>query len=216
MNLHAPVPDYEAARQAMVVNQLQPMGVNDPLVAGAMAVVPREQFVPEQFRPIAYLDRAIPLAEGRVLSAPAVIGQLLTEMVLHAGERALLVGAGTGYSAEVLEAMGLEVVAVESSGALADQARARGFKVVEGPLEKGHAPGAPYDAILIDGAVECIPDALIEQLVEGGRLGAALVDRGVTRLIVGRKAGGGFGYQSIADAGVAALPGFQRPRAFTL
>lgn len=199
----------------MVDSQLRPEGVNDPLVINAMSAVPREQFVPADVRPLAYLDRAVPLGEGRALSAPSVLGRLLTELVAERGERALVVGAGTGYSSAVLAAMGLEVIALESSAVLAEGARERGCKVVEGPLEEGYPEGAPYDIILIDGAVEFIPDALTGQLADGGRLGGALVDRGITRLIVGRKAAGGFGYQSVADAGVATLPGFSRPRAFT-
>jgi protein-L-isoaspartate(D-aspartate) O-methyltransferase len=90
-----------------------------------------------------------------------------------------------------------------------------GAEVVEGPLHEGWKKGAPYDQILIDGAVEHIPDAIVKQLADGGRLGTALFDRGVTRLVVGRKAGGAFGYLSVADAGVPALEGFNRPRLFT-
>ena len=75
--------------------------------------------------------------------------------------------------------------------------------------------GAPYDQILIDGAVEQIPETIVRQLADGGRLGTALIDRGVTRLVVGRKVGDAFGYLSVADAGMPALPGFNRPRAFT-
>jgi protein-L-isoaspartate(D-aspartate) O-methyltransferase len=131
------------------------------------------------------------------------------------GQRALVVGAGLGYSAAVLEAMGLAVTALESSSVLATAARASGLAIVEGSLDAGWKKGAPYDQILIDGAVEYIPDPLVEQLADGGRLGAALIDRGITRLIVGRKAGGAFGYLSMSDAGVPALPGFTRPKAFT-
>jgi protein-L-isoaspartate(D-aspartate) O-methyltransferase len=111
--------------------------------------------------------------------------------------------------------MGLEVVAVESAPELAGKARELGIAIVEGPLEAGHREGGPYDQILLDGAVELIPDGLIAQLADGGRLGTALVDRGVTRLIVGRKSGDAFGYLSIGDAGVPALPGFTRAKAFT-
>ena len=127
-------------------------------------------------------------------------------MTPEPGERALVVGAGTGYSAAVLAAIGLEVVALESSAELAAQARALGVEVVEGRSRPAGAKGAPYDLILIDGAVEDIPDALVDQLADGGRLGAALIDRGVTRLIVGRKAGGAFGYLSLGDAASPALP----------
>ena len=155
------------------------------------------------------------MGDGRFLPAPAVLGSLLTQMMPVRGQRALVVGAGTGYSAAILEAMGLAVTALESSAVLAAAARANGIDVVEGPLEAGWKKGAPYDQILIDGAVESIPDAIVEQLANGGRLGAALVDRGITRLIVGRKAAGAFGYLSLSDAGVPVLPGFSRPRAFT-
>jgi protein-L-isoaspartate(D-aspartate) O-methyltransferase len=215
MTVHAPIPDFTAARAAMVDSQLRPQGVSDPAVLHAMASVPRELFLPDQSRPLAYVDRAVTIGAGRFLAAPAVLGQLLGQMTPDRGQRALVVGAGTGYSAAVLGAMGVDVIAVESSPELAARARELGVEVVEGPLEAGHRKGAPYDQILIDGAVEVIPDAIVAQLADGGRLGTALADRGVTRLIVGRKAGGAFGYLSIGDAGVPALPGFARPKAFT-
>ena len=215
MTVHASIPDYPAARQAMVDSQLRPEGVNDPAVIAAMSQIPREQFVPEESRPLAYIDRDIPLGEGRAIPAPAVLGLLLTALAPLRGERALVVGAATGYSAAVLAEMGLKTTAVESSAALVSAARKNGVEVTEGPLEGGHARNAPYGLIIIDGAVEFIPDALVEQLEDGGRLGAAIIDKGITRLVTGRKAGGGFGYLTIADAAVPPLPGFQRPRAFT-
>jgi protein-L-isoaspartate(D-aspartate) O-methyltransferase len=144
-----------------------------------------------------------------------VLGQLLTQMMPERSRRALVVGAGTGYSAAVLTAIGLEVVAVESAPDLAAVARQLGIDVIEAPLEQGDPDGGTYDLILIDGAVEFIPDAIIAQLGNGGRLGTALIERGVTRLIVGRKAGDAFGYLSFGDAGVPALPGFSRAKEFT-
>lgn len=215
MTAHAPIPDYQAARAAMVDSQLKPQGVNDPAVLAAMAKVERERFVPEDARPLAYIDRSVPVGGGRMLSPAAALGLLLTQLAPAPGERALVVGAGTGYSAAVLAEMGLKVTALEESPQLAAQARQAGLDVVEGPLEAGWKRRAPYDFILVDGAVEFVPDSLVEQLEDGGRLGAALIDRGVARLIVGRKGGGGFGHYSIADAAVAPLPGFSRPRAFT-
>jgi len=215
MTVQTPIPDFAAARAAMVDSQLRPQGVTDPLVLRAMASVPREQFVPDHSRPLAYVDRAVAIGPGRFLAAPAILGQLLTQMAPEPGQRALVVGAGTGYSAAVLAAMRLEVAAVESAPELAAKAHELGVEVIEAPLEAGHRKGAPYDQILIDGAVESIPDVIVGQLADGGRLGTALVDRGVTRLIVGRKSGGAFGYLSIGDAGVPALPGFTRPKAFT-
>ena len=215
MTVQVSIPDFAAARRTMLESQLRPEGVTDVAVLGAMDRVERERFVPEQSRPLAYADRTLALGGGRFLLAPAVLGKLLTEMAPAAAERALVIGAASGYSAAVLAAMGCEVVALESSAELAGQARALGVTVVDGALDGGHQAAAPYDLILIDGAVEYLPDAIIQQLNDGGRLGTALVDQGVTRLIVGLKIAGAFGYLSIADAGVAALPGFARPRPFT-
>jgi len=215
MTIHSPIPDFAAAREAMVESQLRPQGVTDPAVLAAMGRIPREQFLPGHTRPLAYVDRAVAIGEGRFLPAPAVLGQLLTQMTPEVGHRALVVGAGTGYSAAVLRAMGLEVTAVESSPELAAVARGLKVKITEGALEAGFEQGAPYEQILIDGAVEFIPDAIVDQLADGGRLGAAVIDRGITRLVVGRKAGNAFGTLSIGDAGVPALPGFSRPKAFT-
>ncbi len=214
MTVHTPIQDFARARAAMVESQLRPQGVVDPAVTQAMGAVPREEFVPAGVRPLAYVDRALALGNGRFLSAPAVLGQLLTQMAPVQGQRALVVGAGTGYSAAVLTRIGLDVVALESDPELAANARDAGIEVVEGPLEDGHANGTPYHHILIDGAVEVIPEAIVAQLDDGGRLGAAIVDRGVTRLIIGRKAGTAFGYLSIGDSGVPALPGFSRPKEF--
>ena len=215
MTVQLPIPDFAAARRAMIESQLRPEGVTDAGVLEAMAAVPREQFVPEQSRPLAYGDRSLAIGGGRFLAAPAVLGKLLTEMSPMPGERALVIGAGTGYSAAVLSAMGCDVLALESTAELASGARKLGVKLVEGALEAGHDAGAPYDLILIDGAVEFLPDPIIAQLGDGGRLGTALVDHGLTRLIVGQKVADAFGYLSIADAGVAPLPGFSRPRPFT-
>jgi protein-L-isoaspartate(D-aspartate) O-methyltransferase len=215
MTVQAPIPDFAAAREAMVESQLRPQGVADPAVIQAMGRIERERFLPKPTRPLAYVDRAVGIGDGRFMPAPSALGQLLTEMRPEPGQRALVVGAGTGYSAAILSAIGLNVVALESSAELAAAARSSKVKIVEGPLEEGYPKGAPYDQILIDGAVEYLPDAIVDQLADGGRLGAALIDRGVTRLIIGRKSGGAFGYLSIGDAGVPALPGFNRPRAFT-
>jgi protein-L-isoaspartate(D-aspartate) O-methyltransferase len=180
-----------------------------------MALVKREDFVAEDARELAYIDRVVPIGDGRQMSGPVVLGKLLTEMAPKAGERALVVVSGKGYTADVLHEMGLMVTALECSSSLAARARKLGIETVEGPLEEGWAKGAPYDLILIDGAIEHIPDAIIAQLAEHGRLGTALIDRGVSRLAVGRKAGGGFGLHTLADSGAAALPGFSRPPVFT-
>ena len=215
MTVQGAIPDFTAARAAMVESQLRPQGVTDPAVLDAMGSVERERFLPPETRPLAYVDRAVGIGRGRFLPAPAVLGSLLMQMMPARGQRALVVGAGTGYAAAVLRTIGLGVTALECSPELAGKARENGIETVEGPLEAGWNKAAPYDQVLIDGAVEYVPDAIVDQLANGGRLGTALLDRGITRLIVGRKVGGAFGYLSLSDAGVPALPGFARPKAFT-
>lgn len=192
MTIQLPVPDYAAARQAMVDSQLRPQGVNDPLVVRAMGGVAREEFVPEEQRPLAYLDRSVPLGNGTSLSPPAATGLLLTAMALQPGQRVLVIGPGGSYSAAVLSAMGLEVVA-------------------EGA---GQPDGAPYDAILIEGAIDKVPAGVVAQLCDGGTIGFAALDRGISRLTVGRKAGGTLGLRSIADS-AAPVSGAHLSRAFT-
>ncbi len=209
--------NFAVARRAMVDSQLRPEGVADAAVVNAIANLPREKFVPAAAQALAYGDRPVPLGNGRALAPPAVTGRLLSELEPRRGECALVVGAGSGYSAALLHALGLAATAIESDPALAAMAKAAapGTDVIEGELASGYPEGAPYDIILIDGAVEHIPEAITAQLVEGGRIGAALDDRGITRLAVGRNAGGRVGLRTIADADVGRLPGFKRPTAFT-
>ena len=209
--------DFGAARRAMIDSQLRPEGVVDAAVVNAIAALPRENFVPPASRALAYGDRAVPLGNGRVMAPPSVTGRLLSELEPRRGERALVVGAGSGYSAALLAALGLEVTALESDPALAAMTRAAspGVTVIEGDLAAGYPAAAPYDIILIDGAVEHIPPEITAQMVEGGRIGAVVGDRGIGRLAVGRNAGGRVGFRTISDADVAPLPGFERPKAFT-
>lgn len=207
--------DFAVARRAMIDSQLRPQGVTNRAVLAAMAAVEREKFVPEAARAFAYFDRPLKIAEGRSMMPPAALGRLLSDAAPVAGEKALIVGAGTGYSAALLQAVGLDVTAIESDEGLIAGAIAADVAVGKGDLAKGHVKGAPYDLILIDGAVEQIPDALLGQLAEGGRIAVALVDRGVSRLTLGRKANGSISLAAIVDADVAPLPGFERPKAFT-
>jgi protein-L-isoaspartate(D-aspartate) O-methyltransferase len=210
---------FEQRRRAMVASQLRTTGTNDPRVLAAMGEVARERFVPSARLPLAYADALVPLKPGRDLNSPMAVGRLLTEAAPREGERTLVVGAATGYAAALLARLTGDVVALEEDGELAAFARealeGSGAVLVEGPLVEGHAAGAPYDLIFIDGAVERVPEALIGQLRDGGRLATGLVERGVTRLAVGRRAGEGFGLAAFTDAATAILPGFAEPRAFT-
>lgn len=210
--------DFEQMRRAMVASQLRTTAVNDPRVVAAMAAVPRERFVPREQAALAYHDRAVPLGGGRWLPAPMVLGRLLTEARTRPGQRALVIGAGSGYAAAVLARLVGEVIALEEDAGLAQLAvggAMAGARPVHGPLAAGWPAAAPYDLILFDGAIEQVPPAIVDQLADGGRLAAPLVDGGVVRLAIGRKAGGGFGLAAFADADAPVLPGFARPPAFT-
>jgi len=211
--------NFEHMRRAMVASQLRTTGVNDPRVLSAMGAVPRERFVPADRIAAAYADAVVPLGGGRALNSPMSLGKLLTEAAPQDGDRALLIGAATGYAAAVLDRLVASVVAVEEDPALVAAAReslaGTGVKLVEGPLTAGWNEGAPYDLIVIDGAVEYVPDALIDQLVDGGRLATGLIEHGVQRLAFGRRAGEGFGLAAFADVASAVLPGFVKPRTFS-
>ena len=211
--------NFEQMRRAMVASSLRTTGVSDPRVLAAIGAVPRERFVPREAVGIAYADTMVPLGNGRELNSPLALGRMLTEARPQQNERVLVVAAATGYAAAVVERLAGSVVAVEEDAALAAQARTNladtSVEVVSGPLGEGHRAGAPYDLILIDGAVEFVPDALVAQLVDGGRLAASILDNGVTRVALGRKAGEGFGMIAITDSASTILPGFVRPRAFT-
>jgi protein-L-isoaspartate(D-aspartate) O-methyltransferase len=159
-----------------------------------MAAVPREEFVPEAVRPLAYSDRPLDLGDGKALMPPAALASLVTALEPHAGERALVVGSGNGYAARVLEALGLKVDLTEAADA---------------------STKSTYDVILIDGAVGEVPTGLAARLAPNGRLATGLDDNGVTRLAVGRVSGGVLGLRRFADSEVPVLAGFSRPRAFT-
>jgi protein-L-isoaspartate(D-aspartate) O-methyltransferase len=212
--------DFGDMRAAMVSSQLRTSAVNDPRVVAAMALVPRERFVPEEQRAFAYLDAAVPLGRGRYLNVPMATGRLLTEAYLTPRDRVLLIGAASGYTAAVLSELVAHVVAVESDPALVALARDAlagrgGIELVEGPLDVGAPANAPYDILLIDGAVEFVPEALIEQLAPDGRAVTGLVDRNIIRLASGRRSAGGFGLTSFVDVDCTVLPGFSRPRGFS-
>lgn len=210
--------NFEAMRRAMVESQLRTTGVNDPRVVAAMAAVPREAFVPAERRALAYMDRPVALGAGRELNLPEATGLLLTAAAVTPRDRVLLIGAATGYTAALLGRLAGNVVALEESAALAATARqalaGSPIDLVEGPLAQGWSDGAPYDLIVVDGLIEQVPDALIDQLADGGRLACAVLDRGASRLAIGRKSPGGFGLDLFADCAATPLPGFARPKSF--
>ena len=211
--------NFEHMRRAMVASQLRTTGVNDPRVIAAMGAVPRERFVPSDRASTAYADALIPLAGGRALSTPMGLGRMLTEARLTGSEKMLVIGAATGYAAAVAAQLAGSVVALEEDAELAAGARQAladsGVNLVEGPLAAGWAAGAPYDFVLIDGAVEFVPQAIIDQVADNGQLAAAILDNNVPRLSVGRVVGGAFGAIAYSDVAAPVLPGFTKPRGFS-
>lgn len=215
---HSP-PDYVTMRHAMVTSQLRTNAVNDPRVVAAMARVAREAYLPADARLLAYRDAVIPLGNARWANLPMATGRLLTEAYLAPSDRVLLIGAAGGYAAALLGELVAEVVAVESDPALAALARealagAARVTLVEGPLGHGAPDGAPYDLLMVDGAMEVLPEGLVAQVRPGGRVVAGVVDRGVTRLATGQRTDGGFVLVPFADVDCAILPGFAAPRPF--
>lgn len=208
--------DFAQTRYAMVVSQLRPNGVNDVRVVEAMNTVPREAFLPSDRRASAYIDRAIPIGDGRAMNPPLATALLIDAAAISPSDKVLLVGAATGYALAVLIAMGVDVVAVESDARLADLAEANvpGAVVIVAEMAAAVADHGPFDAIVIDGAVEQVPDALVGQLTPNGRLTTGIVTGGMTRLAVGRRGGAGFGLSFFVDSEAVVLPGFARPKSF--
>lgn len=211
--------NFEHMRRAMVASQLRTTGVSEPKVVAAMGAVPRELFVPDHLAAGAYADLLVPLGHDRQLSSPMALGRMLSEANLRGHERALVIGCATGYSAAVVARLVASVVALEEQKDLAAWARraleGTGVTVVEGPLAEGHSAAAPYDFILIDGAVEFVPQPIIDQAVDGGEIAAAILDGGVPRLSVGRVVNGAFGAAAFSDVAAPVLPGFLKPRGFS-
>ena len=209
--------NFDQMRRAMVVSQLRTTGVSDARVVSAMGDLPRERFVPADKARIAYADVALPIGKGRALNPPMVTGRLLTEAQVIPGDRALVIGAAMGYTAALLAKLGATVVAVEEDEGFlaAGKGLVPAATWVKGALAAGSKKGAPYTLIVLDGAVEEIPQALIDQLAEGGRLVGAVIEDGVSRLVSGVRAGRGFGTKAFADADTAPLPGFAKAAAFS-
>ncbi len=177
--------DYAAARNNMVDSQVRPNKVTDPRILDAMRALPREEFVPPSLAPVAYIDEDLPLGGGRVLMEPMVIARLVQLARVRPGERALVIAAGTGYGAALVAACGASVTALDDDEAfLAIALRvlpryAPAVKIVHGPLAAGLTDGAPWDVILLEGAVSEIPAALAGQVAPGGRLVTVLGADGV-------------------------------------
>lgn len=216
--------DFALARRNMVEGQLRPNRVNNAGLLAILADLPRERFLPEALRPVAYADDDVPLGNGRYMMEPMVLARLIQVLQPQAEDKAMVVAAGRGYGAAILARLAKSVTAVETDASMAAAARQTladlGLAAVElvvGQAEQGAAAGAPYDVILIEGAVREVPKTISDQLAEGGRLATVIADPsgalGVAHLYV--KQGGVVSGRPLFDAGSPPLPGFAPPARFT-
>ncbi len=187
-----------AARKAMIDSQLRPSGVSEPWILDAMGTVSREDYVPAEMKDAAYIDRAIPLGDGRMLGAPLVQGRLLAEARPVQSDKALLVGDARGYLAALLRPLVGSLDALAPADATNDSEGDGG-----------------YSLIVIDGAIEVLPGALVSRLDDGGRIVTGQVLRGVTRIAVGRKTAGEVMLLPLAEIGIPVLPEFAAPKRWT-
>lgn len=207
--------DFAALRTKMVDCQLRTTDVTDAFILDAMLSVPREEFVPAARKSLAYIDEDLEIAPGRYLMEPSPFARIVQLADIQPGDFVLDVGAGTGYSAAVLSKLAGSVVALEQDPTLAAKAQSvlasLGYDtvaVVEGPLSAGYPAQAPYDVILLEGAVESIPQALFDQLKDGGRLLAVEGHGNSADVRVYVKQGSSVSARRAFNAAVKPLPGF--------
>jgi protein-L-isoaspartate(D-aspartate) O-methyltransferase len=213
--------DFAAARQTMVDCQILPNRVDDQRIVDALLKIPREKFVPDNLTGIAYVDEIVPLGGQRYVMEAMVVARLLQTAALNAEDVALSIGCGTGYATAVLAQIVDTVVAVEPDKGLAQKANENlaaigldNVAVVEGKLEDGNIEQGPYNVIFFDGAVQTVPDAICDQLAEGGRLVAIVAGERVGTAYLYSRFGGVISKREVFDAGTPLLPGFGKQKAF--
>ena len=213
--------DFAAARQAMVDCQIRPSDVTRYAIIEAMLWAPRELFVAKAKRDVAYAGVDIELAPGRVLLEPRTFAKMLEAAAIGSGDLVLDLAPGTGFSTAVIARMAEAVIAVEPDAELADRAQALlaelevdNAVVSHGDPASGDAAHGPYDVIFINGAVETLPEALVSQLKQGGRLVALFRQDGVGQCCVLTRAGAGMSRRYVFDADAPLLAGFKRAAEF--
>jgi protein-L-isoaspartate(D-aspartate) O-methyltransferase len=214
--------DFAAARRMMVDGQVRTNDVTDLRLIAAMLEVPRERFVGPALAPLAYLDRDVPVGESggaRRLLKPMVLAKLIQAADVGENDRVLDVACATGYSSAVLARLAGTVVALEEDAALARRASetlraTRNITVVTGALTAGWPAAAPYDVILLNGATEIVPQTLLRQLKDGGRLVGVLSSGPAGKAMLYCRSGEETGGRPIFDAAAPVLLGFVKPPAF--
>lgn len=215
--------DFAARRTMMVDTQVRPSDVTKYTIIDAMLSIPREAYVPSAKREAAYVGEHVTLAPGRVVLDPRTLAKLLDALDIQPVEAVLDLGCGLGYSTAVIARMAEAVVAVEEDADLATEAQATlsaqgvdNAAVVAGKLAEGAAKAGPYDVIVLQGAAEVIPEALLAQLKEGGRIGAIFMEGALGVARIGYKIDGVVTWRQAFNASAPVLPGFAAHRAFSL
>lgn len=214
---------FAEARRQMVLTQLRPNKVIDEQLIAAMAGVPREDFVPQAYRGVAYMDEDVTVAPGRCLMEPMVLARLLQEAEIAPTDKVLVIGAATGYDVAVIARLAGSVIGIDSDATLVRQAgqtlqamQVTNAVVTEGPLKDGSAGKGPFNVILIAGAVPEIPAVLLQQLVDGGRLLGVVrgAEAPIGQAVIVKRAGNLFPQRVLFDAGTPVLPGFEATPGF--
>jgi len=215
--------EYQTRRHNMVESQIRTNKVTDPALISAFSELPRELFLPEAQRSIAYVDEDIEIAPGRFLMEPMILARLIQSADVSKNDMVLDIGCAFGYATAILARLANTVVGLESDKHMIDKANAilgelavDNVALMKGPLDKGFSKQAPYDVILIGGAVESVPVAITKQLAEGGRLVTVFSNgtgaTGSGTLIL--RQGNDFSSRALFDASTPLLPGFQRAKEF--
>lgn len=215
--------DFAARRMMMVDTQVRTADVTKFPIIDAMLSVPREQFVPREQVEAAYVSENIRIAPHRVVLEPRTLGKLLDAINVESNDLVLDIGIGYGYSSAVIASMAEAVIGVEEDASLANEAQsllsehgADNVLVHTGPLTEGAAQHGPYDAVIVQGSVEELPPALIDQLKEGGRIGCVFMEGALGVVRIGYKIDGEMSWRYAFNASAPVLPGFEKETTFAL
>ncbi|RNF35239.1 protein-L-isoaspartate O-methyltransferase family protein [Paracoccus methylarcula] len=215
--------DFAARRTVMVDTQVRPNDVTKFPVIEAMLAIPREEFVPAPLRAVAYSGENLAIGENRVMLEPRTLAKLVDGLDIQPGDLVLDLACGYGYSAAVVARMAEAVVAVEDDETMAAEAEKRladanvfNVATLHGDLTKGEPRQGPYDVILIEGAVEDVPSAILEQLKEGGRIGALFMEGSLGVARIGYRLNGRVNWRYAFNAHAPVLKAFTKERGFSL